>query len=143
MALGRKTGGRVKGRSANRAAEVRDELKLFAIRVQRAIEASDNTESLERLTCRLMTNPKNPAIAAGMIQKWVEWRYGKATDNIKIEQTIQMSVQDADGIIGQYLTTPGQYLTITPIGAHTASQGDTGEASKQAEHLLPGDGTVQ
>jgi hypothetical protein len=135
MALGRKTGGRVKG-SGNRAQETRDELKLFAIRVQRAIEASDNTESLERLTCRLMTNPKNPAIAAGMIQKWVEWRYGKATDNIKIEQTIQMSVQDADRIIGQY-------LTITPLGAHTISEGNTGEAPEQAEHLLPGDGTVQ
>jgi len=73
MALGRKTGGRVKG-----SCKV-DDLQAFARRVEKQILAAGvkDCETMERLVCRLITNPKNPAVAATLLTKWVEWRYPK------------------------------------------------------------------
>lgn len=38
---------------------------------------------MANLVCRLMTG-KDPKIAAHMASKWVEWRYGKATETVNV-----------------------------------------------------------
>jgi len=72
------------GRPKGSKNEKNDNLRAFAIRVERQIiEAGhENIENMERLMCRLMTNQKMPAVAAMMAGKWVEWRYGKAAQPI-------------------------------------------------------------
>lgn len=79
MALGRKTGGRTK--DGNK----KDDLQAFARRVEAAVIKANlkDSETIERLICRiLIKSEKNPAVAAMMAQKWVEWRYGKAIQPI-------------------------------------------------------------
>ncbi len=76
MALGHKTGGRTKG-TPNHT----DDLQAFARRIEQVVIGAKlkDCESMERLICRILTKPgKNPAVAAMMATKWVEWRYGKA-----------------------------------------------------------------
>ena len=55
------------------------DLQAFAIRIeQRILKSQKGTAAMENLVCRLMTNEKQPQIAARLAEKWVEWRFGKA-----------------------------------------------------------------
>jgi|SRR6266436_28983 len=99
MALGRKTGGRIKGQNKL------DDLEAFARRIERQILNSNlrDCENIERLFCRLMTNDKSPAVAAMLLSKWVEWRYGKAKETHEHNVKVEMTTDDAKRIIRDYL----------------------------------------
>lgn len=88
-----------------KTAEEKDDLKAFAIRVERQILAASlkGQETIERLVCRALTSKKNPAVAAVMQQKWVEWRYGKATEHVKIEGHVEHTHFDASKLTGEQL----------------------------------------
>lgn len=74
----------------------RSELQQFAIRVENQIKAAKGYGSMERLVCRILTQAKtSPAVKSIMAQKWVEWRYGKATEHLKIDGHIEHTVFDA------------------------------------------------
>ena len=60
-----------------------DNLEAFAKRIETRVKAGGDTDSIERLFCRLVTNKKTPQVAAGLITKWVEWRYGKAKETVE------------------------------------------------------------
>lgn len=76
-----------------------------------------------------MTNPKIPGVAAVMASRWVEWRYGKAKETHEHKVRVEMNIGDADRIIAGYFIAAAS-------GAHSASEGDTGQAEKQAHQLL-------
>lgn len=85
--------------------EEKDDLKAFAIRVEKQILAAGmrGQETIERLVCRALTNKKNPAVASVMTQKWVEWRYGKATEHVRIEGHVEHTVFDASRLTDEQL----------------------------------------
>ena len=58
-----------------------DNLEQFAKRIETRLRRSANSDSIERLICRLLTSAP-PAVRSALLVKWVEWRYGKsAGDN--------------------------------------------------------------
>ena len=68
-----------------------DTLEAFARRVERQIVSANlkGQESMERLVCRLLTHKKTPwTVSATMAQRWVEWKYGKAKETLKVEGTV-------------------------------------------------------
>src|SRR5689334_18973163 len=71
--------------------EKQDNLESFASRIETRIKAGLNgTDSMERLICRLLVSKKpNPKIQAFLATKWVEWKYGKARETLKVEGTIR------------------------------------------------------
>lgn len=81
------------------------ELQAFAKRVEKQIIAANHkgSETMERLICRLLTQKKNPAISAKIGEKWVEWRYGKPTEYVKIEGHIEHTVFDASRLTDEQL----------------------------------------
>jgi hypothetical protein len=85
--------------------EEKDDLKAFAIRVEKQILAAGikGQETIERLVCRSLTNRKNPAVAAIMAHKWVEWRYGKATEHVKIDAHIEHEHIDTERLTDSQL----------------------------------------
>jgi hypothetical protein len=61
-----------------------DNLEAFAKRIETRIRNSRGTnDGMEQLICRILTG-KNPALAAKLAEKWVEWRYGKAKETHEI-----------------------------------------------------------
>lgn len=62
-----------------------DNLEAFGRRIiSRLKRAGGNTDSLERLICRLMSGPEaNPKIASYLACKVVEWTYGKAKETVE------------------------------------------------------------
>ena len=55
-----------------------DNLEAFAKRIaSRVKSAGANTDSMERLICRLLTGD-DAKVAGHLAGKWVEWRYGKS-----------------------------------------------------------------
>lgn len=85
--------------------KTRSELQAFAIRVEKQIIAANQkgSESMERLICRLLTSKKTPQVSAAMAHKWVEWRYGKATEHVKIEGHVEHTVFDASKLTPEQL----------------------------------------
>ncbi len=81
------------------------ELRLFAERVEKRVIAANQkgSESMENLVCRLLTNKKNPAIQAKITEKWVEWKYGKATEHVKIDAHIEHEHFDASRLTDEQL----------------------------------------
>ena len=55
-------------------------LEAFATRIEQKLLKAGDTSTMENLVCRHLTNKKNPQIAARMLEKLVEWRYGKAKE---------------------------------------------------------------
>jgi hypothetical protein len=70
----------------------KSELERFACRVERHIKASGDQESMARLICRLMTNPKEPKVAAMLAAKWVDWRYGKNPDLTQLNLNVGFTI---------------------------------------------------
>ena len=54
-------------------------LAMFAKRIEAQLRQGKNSDTIERLICRLLTKGA-PQIQAGLLIKWVEWRYGKGTN---------------------------------------------------------------
>lgn len=111
-----------------------DNLRLFAIRIEREFQKAhgEDKAAMERLVCRLLSNAKNPMLAATMAAKWVEWKYGKAkeTHEHKHDVKVEMSLSDADALIAGY-------FAIAPSRANQDSAGNTGQAQEQDSKLLP------
>jgi len=80
-------GGRPKG-VLNRVSS--DTVEAFAMRVENAIAKANikDMESIERIVCKLIVYSKNPAVQAGLIMKWAEWRYGPQKQRIRVEGEI-------------------------------------------------------
>src|SRR5579864_6464238 len=95
----------MKGLVLNMSLKTKTELQKFAIRVEQQIIASrqKGSETMERLVCRLLTSKNNPQISATMAQKWVEWKYGKATEHLKIDGHIEHTVFDASRLTPEQL----------------------------------------
>lgn len=56
-------------------------LEQFAKRIETRIRKAGQTDSMERLICRLMTGD-DVKVATILAVKWVEWRFGKAPQPI-------------------------------------------------------------
>lgn len=59
------------------------DLKQFALGIERRIAKSKGSDAMAQLICRLMTGD-DIKVAAMMVSKWVEWRYGKVPDTPNI-----------------------------------------------------------
>ena len=69
--------------------ERQENLEAFAKRIETRIrEGMQGSDSMERLLCRLMTG-KDIKTAAFLGSTWVEWRYGKPRETLKVEGTIE------------------------------------------------------
>jgi hypothetical protein len=75
---------------SKRTKEEADNLQSFARRIENQIIKANmkGQETMERLICRLLTGRKTPQVAAAMAHKWVEWRYGKATENLHLTGSV-------------------------------------------------------
>jgi hypothetical protein len=80
-----------------------DSLERFAIRIEEKLRKAGSTSTIENLVCRALTNKKSPAVAAMMAQKWVEWRFGKAKETVKLEGHIEHTVFDASKLSDEQL----------------------------------------
>jgi hypothetical protein len=96
----------------------KDDLKAFAVRVEKMVLAANvrGQESMERLVCRALTG-RNEAVASVMLQKWVEWRHGKATEHLKIEGTIEHNVFDASKLTEEQLAEAERLIESASTGS--------------------------
>lgn len=62
-----------------------DSLEAFAKRIETMLRKGGATDSIERLICRLMTG-EDLKVAAALASKWVEWKYGKPKETLRIEE---------------------------------------------------------
>ena len=87
------------------ARNTRSELQAFAERVEKQVVAANikGSESMERLVCRLLTSKKTPQIAATMAQKWVEWKYGKATEHLIVDGHLEHTIFNAEQLNDEQL----------------------------------------
>ena len=81
-----------------------DNLEAFAKRIETRIrEGLKGTDSMERLICRLLTKKNTPHVAAGLAHKWVEWRYGKATENVHVTGNVEHTHIDTSNLSDEQL----------------------------------------
>jgi hypothetical protein len=97
-----------------------DDLQSFAKRVElQVIKAGiAGSENMERLVCRLLTGRKTPQIAAIMAAKWVDWRYGKARETVKIEGYIEHTVFDASRLTDEQLAEAERLVESAGVGSN-------------------------
>jgi hypothetical protein len=71
--------------------------------------------ALQRQVCRLMAS-KDLKVAAAMTAKWVEWRFGKATENVKLSGTLTHEHMDLSGLSDEQLRQVEQIVesAVTP-----------------------------
>jgi hypothetical protein len=94
-----------------------DNLEAFAKRIETRIRAGlKGTDSMERLICRVLTSKKNATSAAIMAQKWVEWRYGKAKETVKLEGHIEHTVFDASRLSDEQLAEAERLVESASAG---------------------------
>ena len=100
-------------------AEERDDLRAFAQRVEQQILASANKgmETMERLICRALTSKKQPAVAATVAHKWVEWRYGRAVETVKVEGHIEHTVFDATKLSDEQLNEAERLIESASVAS--------------------------
>jgi hypothetical protein len=104
-------------------------LEQFAKRIESHIRKSGQVESMELLVCKLLTG-EDVKVAAILAAKWVEWRYGKATETHEHSLKVELNIGDADRIIAGYFIAAGS-------GQNQAGEGDTGQAEEQTIDILP------
>jgi len=92
-------------------------LESFAIRIERRLLKAGDTSTLENLVCRHLTNKKQPIAAARMIEKVVEWRYGKAKETIKHEGTVTHEHFDASKLTDEQLAQAEQLVESASAGS--------------------------
>lgn len=99
--------------------QTQSELQAFAKRVEERIIAAKikGTENMENLICRLLVSKKNPQISATMAQKWVEWRYGKATEHLKIDGHIEHTIFDASRLTDEQLAEAERLVESASVGS--------------------------
>jgi hypothetical protein len=87
------------------SAEEKDDLRAFARRVEQQILKANRKgmETMERLICRVLSNKRNPVVAATMAHKWVEWRYGKATEHVHMTGSVIHEHVDASKLTDEQL----------------------------------------
>jgi hypothetical protein len=130
-------GGRPKG-SLN-ATQI-DNIRAFACRVENAIEKANikDSESIERIVCRLIVHSKNPAVQAGLIMKWAEWRYGPQKQHPTLEGKIE-HIHTIEQVRERILELDRKRRT----GVFEASGDGSGSDDKESDlKLLPGNGTT-
>ncbi len=100
-------------------ANTKNELQAFARRIEERIIASKRkgSENMENLVCRLITNKKNPAISAKMTEKWVEWRYGKATEHVIVDGRLEHTFFDASKLTDEQLAEAEQLIESANVGS--------------------------
>ena len=66
-----------------------DSLENFARQIEEMFRFGKDQGplALQRKVCRLLAS-SDPKVAATMTAKWVEWRYGKAKETLKVEGAI-------------------------------------------------------
>ena len=95
-----------------------DNLTFFAQRIETRIRAGlKGTDSMERLICRLLTQKADPKIQALLAAKWVEWRYGKAKETVKIEGHIEHTVFDASKLSDEQLAQAERLVESASVGS--------------------------
>lgn len=97
---------------------VSDNLESFAKRIETRIRAGmAGSDSMERLICRLMTGKKNPQVAAQLAGKWVEWRYGKAKETLKVEGHLEHTVFDASKLTDEQIAEAERLIESASVGS--------------------------
>jgi hypothetical protein len=99
-------------------AEDLDNLRAFAQRVEKHIIKANGPEAMERLICRLLSNKKQPQVAGAMAHKWVEWRYGKATETLKLEGHIEHIIFDASRLTDEQLAEAERLVESAGLGSN-------------------------
>jgi hypothetical protein len=99
--------------------KTKSELQAFAIRVEKQIVSANQkgSENMERLVCRLLTSKKTPQISATMAQKWVEWRYGKATEHLIVDGHIEHIAFDASKLSDEQLAEAERLIESASSGS--------------------------
>lgn len=93
-----------------------ESLELFAIRIEEKLRNAGSSSTIENLVCRALTSKKNPAVAAKMAEKWVEWRYGKARETIKLEGHVEHTHFDASKLSDEQLAQAEQLIESAYAG---------------------------
>jgi hypothetical protein len=94
-----------------------DNLEAFAKRIETRIRNGMNgSDSMERLICRLLTKKKNPQVSAILAQRWVEWRYGKPKETVKVEGHIEHTVFDAARLTNEQLAEAERLIESAHVG---------------------------
>lgn len=70
---------------------------------------------MERLICRLLTS-QDEKVSAALASRWVEWRYGKATEHLKIDGHIEHTVFDASKLTEDQLATAERLIESASVG---------------------------
>jgi hypothetical protein len=83
-----------------------DSLENFAKRIEKRLRIDKDKQpfAMERLICRLLANKKSPQVSAMMAHKWVEWRYGKATENVHVTGNVEHTHIDTSNLTDEQLT---------------------------------------
>jgi len=123
MALGRKTGGRVKGRNKL------DDGKAFVVHVERALAAGGMTDGLINITCRQLMNPDscNP-----ILMKLLDYKLGKPKGENEDHKHLHLAMtsDDANQLIREY-------FGFAAAGAIEVSGSHQIEETQQDNELLP------
>ena len=129
--------GRIKG-GTNRISN--DTAEAFAMRVEQQIKKANvkSMESLERLACRLLTNPKTPQVQAAVLMKWAEWRFGPLKQKVQIEGQIEHKIT-LEEVRARIIELDRKRRAGIP---EIAGDGSEADRNKQAIDLLPSNGTT-
>jgi hypothetical protein len=96
-----------------------DSLENFAQRIEARLRLGKDKQpfAMERLICRLLSSKKTPHVSAIMAQKWVEWRYGKAKETLKVEGHIEHTVFDASRLSDDQLAEAERLVESASVGS--------------------------
>lgn len=96
-----------------------DSLENFARRIEEMFRFGKDQGplALQRKVCRLLAS-SDPKVAATMTAKWVEWRYGKAKETLKVEGHIEHTVFDAGKLTDEQLAEAERLIESASAGNH-------------------------
>lgn len=94
-----------------------DSLQAFAERIEARLKQCKTAGSAERLICRLMTG-KDQKVAALMMGKWVEWRFGKAKETIQVTGHIEHEHFDASRLTDEQLAEAERLIESASAGSN-------------------------
>jgi hypothetical protein len=95
-----------------------DSLENFAKQIEEMFRKGKDQGplALKRQVCRLLSS-KDVKVSAIMTAKWVEWRYGRAKETIKLEGHIEHTVFDASKLTNEQLAEAERLVESASVGS--------------------------
>ena len=96
-----------------------DNLENFAKRIEEMFRKGKDQGplALQRQVCRLMASTDSK-VAATMTAKWVEWRFGRAKETLKVEGHIEHTVFDASRLTDEQLREAELLVESAGLGSN-------------------------